>query len=591
MRFLFLILFLVAGLGVFARQPDSRFTDSLQRRLAGAKTPKEKIQFLLLLAMVSTDSTQAENYATQAITTAELNRDRRLIAFTYIQSGARYMNVQGLEGNLDKAQRAFEHAGQVAKENGLSRLQVEAYYWLSNVLQVKGDNQKALAYSNQALALASNSDNDTMKVMAFVTMGEVYRQMKQMPLSFQNFSEALTLAEANKDPDLLRSADMGFSHFYADMHEFGKAIDYTMKIYRRDRASWDAANMLMDLYRLGDLFGNNHQQDVALTMYQHSLLLADTLHYDLFKINSYFRIFSMYYQSKEYVKGFKYMQGQREMLEYLDHLGFGFFLGVVKAMAFSEAGKLDSAEYYFRASQPNVLARGSYEMRYEFYQSFGDFYSQKRDYRAAIALYRKAFEQKAAEGDLESEESTADSLQAFYERVGDYPSALAFNRLAQGERDSLRAQTQETELMKLEVDTENRRKEREARAEELNTEHRHNIQYMGFTVGLVLLFITIVLLGRLTVPVSVIRTVVFLSFIFLFEFIILLLDHTIQAWTQEEPWKVLCIKIVLAAGLVPLHHWLEHRVIHYLSHRRRPTAAVAVHKEVAVQKEVAVHKE
>ena len=68
-----------------------------------------------------------------------------------------------------------------------------------------------------------------------------------------------------------------------------------------------------------------------------------------------------------------------------------------------------------------------------------------------------------------------------------------------------------------------------------------------------------------------------LTFIFLFEFIILLLDRTIQAWTHEEPWKVLLIKIVLAAGLVPLHHWLEHRVIYCLSHRQKPVA-VEVHK-------------
>jgi hypothetical protein len=49
----------------------------------------------------------------------------------------------------------------------------------------------------------------------------------------------------------------------------------------------------------------------------------------------------------------------------------------------------------------------------------------------------------------------------------------------------------------------------------------------------------------------------------------LLADKPIQAWTAEEPWKVLMIKIVLGAGLVPLHHWLEHKVIHYLSGRRK----------------------
>jgi membrane-bound ClpP family serine protease len=92
---------------------------------------------------------------------------------------------------------------------------------------------------------------------------------------------------------------------------------------------------------------------------------------------------------------------------------------------------------------------------------------------------------------------------------------------------------------------------------------------MGLTVGLVVLFIILVMLGWFVVPAGVIRALGFLSFIFLFEFIILLADKNIQRWTHEEPWKVLVIKIALAAILVPLHHWLEHKVIHYLSHRKR----------------------
>jgi tetratricopeptide (TPR) repeat protein len=565
------------GLGVFAQPATDRLADSLRHRLTEVKTDNEKIQLMLMLAMATPDSLQAEKIAGDALTIAELSRDRRLIAMTFIQNGGRYLNNQGLEGNLDKAQRSFEHAEAMAREGGISRMLAESYYWLSSVWLIKGDREKALAYSNQALAVAANSDNDTAKVAAYLAMGETYRQMKQMPLSFQNFSEALTIAEDNKDKELLHSAYEGFSHFYTDMKEFGKAIDYVMKAYRLDRNSWDAFNMLMDLYHLGDLFLHNHQQELALQMYQHSVMLADTLHYDLFKINSYFRIFYLYSQNNQNAKGLQYMLGHPEMVYYLNQLGFDFYFGVVKAMAYSEEGKLDSAEYYFRAGEPIVSAKGSNEMKYDFYQSFGDFYSQKRDYHAAIGWYQKAFELKTAERDLSAKESTADSLQSLYERLGDYRSAFVFNRLASAERDSIREQTKETELMQLEVETENRRKDRAAREEELNMERRHNIQYMGITAGLILLFIGVVLMGRLTVPVPFIRTIVFLSFIFLFEFIILLLDRRIAEWTHEEPWKVLLIKIVLASGLVPLHHWLEHRVIHYLSHRRKSTA-VAVHK-------------
>jgi hypothetical protein len=56
----------------------------------------------------------------------------------------------------------------------------------------------------------------------------------------------------------------------------------------------------------------------------------------------------------------------------------------------------------------------------------------------------------------------------------------------------------------------------------------------------------------------------FFSFIFLFEFIVLIADHKILEITHGEPWKILLIKIFLIALLLPFHEWLEKKVIEYL---------------------------
>lgn len=568
---------MLTGLAVLSQEPNSFFVDSLKRRLAGAQTTADKVDLLLKLAFVTPDSLKQEVYAGEALTDAELSRDRRLMGESYLRNGDRYLNNQGLVGNQNKAQHQFEQAEQIARDGGLAMLLTQSYYRLSRLWQIKGDNEKALSYSNQAMATAINTDNDTAKVAAYLALGETYLNIKQMPLSFQNFSEARTIAEVSGNNNLLRGAYFGLTRFYSAMHEYGKAIDYTMKSYELDRKVWNGNNMLTDIIWMGDLFGLDKKWDLAEKMYERSIALADTLHYDLNKVDSYFRILSMYFRRNEYSKGLQYMLGQREVLAFLNHSGYTFYIGQIKAIAFSKDNRLDSALHYFTIAEPAVMEQGSKDIQYDFWSSFGDYQMRRRDYHKAIDCYKKAYQNRVEIGDLELEVDMTDTLRRLYERVGDYRGALVYNQLAAAERDSLRTKTQETELMKLEVETENRRKERLAHEEELNTERRHNIQYMGFTVGLVLLFISIVVLGRFPVPVSLIRTVVFLSFIFLFEFIILLLDKTIAAWTHEEPWKVLCIKIVLAAGLVPLHHWLEHRVIHYLSHRRRPAPA-AVHK-------------
>ena len=49
--------------------------------------------------------------------------------------------------------------------------------------------------------------------------------------------------------------------------------------------------------------------------------------------------------------------------------------------------------------------------------------------------------------------------------------------------------------------------------------------------------------------------------------------------------KILLIKIFLAAVLLPLHHWLEHKVIHYLSTRKKivPSGGWWFKKKAAAQ--------
>jgi hypothetical protein len=48
-----------------------------------------------------------------------------------------------------------------------------------------------------------------------------------------------------------------------------------------------------------------------------------------------------------------------------------------------------------------------------------------------------------------------------------------------------------------------------------------------------------------------------------------LFDNAIHEITHGEPWKVLSIKIVLIGMLLPLHHYVEHKVVNNLLKRKK----------------------
>jgi hypothetical protein len=123
----------------------------------------------------------------------------------------------------------------------------------------------------------------------------------------------------------------------------------------------------------------------------------------------------------------------------------------------------------------------------------------------------------------------------------------------------------EDEILQLQITDEEKRRDRLAVAEKEKIEKRNRIQYMAIVIAIATIFLLLVLLGLFRVSATTIRIIGFFAFLMFFEFIFLVFKKSIYGITEGEPWKDLGMMILIAAILVPLHHWVEHKVIHYLS--------------------------
>ena len=140
-------------------------------------------------------------------------------------------------------------------------------------------------------------------------------------------------------------------------------------------------------------------------------------------------------------------------------------------------------------------------------------------------------------------------------------------------KDSIETLNKEKELTQVEATDEQQRQERLEKEKLEKKRTANNIQYMAITIGIAGLFVMLVVLGMFKVSATTIQTDRFLCLSMFFEFIFLIFKKNIYSITHGEPWKDLAFMIGLAAVLVPLHHWLEHKVIHYLTSHNRLTAS------------------
>ena len=169
---------------------------------------------------------------------------------------------------------------------------------------------------------------------------------------------------------------------------------------------------------------------------------------------------------------------------------------------------------------------------------------------------------------LDWQETVAKELDSLYAKAGDYKQSRLYGNLYHTYKDSLQKLGEQKDLMQAELGDEQQRQERLAREEAAALDRKHSVQYMGIAIAIGIVFILLVAMGIFRVSEGTIKVMGFFSFILLFEFIILLADAKIHHWTHGEPLPILGIKIVLIAMLLPLHHWLEHKVVSYLASKR-----------------------
>jgi tetratricopeptide (TPR) repeat protein len=546
--------------------------DSLKRALAHATEWSSKAQLAENLALYYFGQNRplSDEYGRQAMEAAEMSRDRTLMVRTYLTDGRRFEQGVGLKGNLEKSMEKFRQAEQIARENKLDAELVYTDVAFAEVYRTLGDNAQAMTYSNQAVTTASDLDNDSVQVAAYTGLGLSYEARNEKLLAFRNYLKALDVAEQGKNKWLIRNASAYLAYFYHGIHYEDKAIDYELNtIIPIDRGLKHFNELGGDYVTLAQFFTKKQEYDIALESYEHAIQLADTIHFDLVKINSYVGIFETYFKSGQYQKGMAYFRLHPVVSDYLYGAGMQYVVDGIYADAYMDMGRYDSAAYYYGRESPEVEAKANAPAKADFYDEMGDFYKRQGMWDKATGYYQKEEGIGKAMGDLHVLEHADENLDTMYWRMKDFARAYTYHTQYAQYSDSLRNLSKETELLKLEVDNDNRRRDRQAKEDEQARERRHNVQCMGFTVGLVLLFIALVMMGWLAVPASVIRGLGFLSFIFLFEFIILLTDKQIAELTNDEPWKVLLIKIALAAILLPLHHWSERKVIHFLSNRKR----------------------
>ncbi len=570
-----------------AQQPAA--IDSMKMALASAKTPEEKVYWMDFLSrtMMNVNPKAADSLGEALILYAEESRDRKLMFDAYMSNGLRCSYFQGQKSFIGRSIGYYEKALAIARQNKMDKRAVAAQLQLANIHLAVPDKDKALKYVGEAASRLSILKDDSLRVETNNISGKVNLARNEKLLALENFLAALEIAESmpgdkgdakRLKSELRRNCYLYLSNFYSNIGEYDKAIDnYTLAHKMLDDMTSKQVpyQRCIDINAIGNLFALKENHDIAISYFERSLRMADSLKFATLKLPGYVSLLNQYLRMNQPEKALNYLNSMpgQNMKVYLDTFRMSGIFDQAYAYIYTELDKYDSARFYFARALPFFETKVNDNTKVGLYLQMGKLFTKTGETDKAIQHYTTAKEIGEKNGSLEIIMMASKYLDSLYQQKNDYRTASMYGGMYYKFKDSIDKQNKEKELTRAETDALNARQERIRKEQEEIKRRRNNIQYLGITMGIIFLFVALVILGMFKVSRGVIKGLAFFVFILLFEFIFLLFKKNIYSITKGEPLLDLLFMIALAALLVPLHHWLEHKVLHYLTSHNRLTLA------------------
>jgi len=565
----FLLLFRFPAGMVFGQIQPAVYTQQLLQEIKTTDKDSLKISKLFDLAFFYNDylgdDKLADSMSSVAIQLAEMTHHPDLLFFAY----NRYIESNNLFTNNKQALQYALKAQQIT----IVKTAEKEFRNAKNLVAVylagyKYD--KALEYSYKTLSIATSTENKAWKAESYLDIGESLEGKNQKIEAFRNYLNAVSLAEGIKNEDLQIKCYNKLSHFYNLIRLYSKATQYKLVQQELIKKTMpvDSVSLVWTWYDLQEIDLNSNNNHLSEKSMQKILDFAKRWNnYRLLKFElALIRTHLIEADNTRMLYDLYYKQFPLE-LERLASENPGLYARL-KAYFCELENRTDSALYYFNKAELILLTHPNKILLSNFYNRFGQFLLRHGLKDKAIEKFRKSYEMAGVASYFDYMLSASRQLESLYAGKGDYKNAYNYAVLNKVLSDSLNNLSKNDQLLIMEIDYETRQREINAELEKQSSDRRHYLQYSAIIISIISLFVILLMLGSLKVPEWIIRMLGFFSFIFLFEFIVLIADHNIHEITHGEPWKILLIKIFLIAILLPVHHWIEKRVVAFLLNPR-----------------------
>ena len=393
---------------------------------------------------------------------------------------------------------------------------------------LKSDYSKALGYFLKALNMYEELDRKFGIAANLIGVGIAYKEQGNYPQALEYYFKALKMNEelGNKIQLAVNLGNIGV--IYDEQGDYPKALEYYFKALKINEEMNRKHGIAISLSNIGVVYEDQDNYPKALEYYFKALKMNEELGNKNYMSVNLGNIGVVYMDQGDYSKALEYYFKSLKMAEELEIKdGIAIILDNIGSL-YTKIGEFEKAEEALQKALNLSKEIGSKEYLKDQYINLSNLYD-------TIGRPAQAFE--------------AYKLYIIYRDSMDNEE----NTKAQT-RTEMKYEYEKAELVKEQEENEKHRILNE------KLKRRDNLQYSVVLICLLVVGVLVAMLGKLSLPVRMAEGIIFFSFLILFEFLLVLADPYIDAWSGGAPGFKLLFNAGIAALIFPLHAFFESKL-------------------------------
>jgi tetratricopeptide (TPR) repeat protein len=553
---------------IFLAPPAISQYKSEEKRLlqkeSSARSATQKIKALGQLAeiyYIYRADEKADSVLQKQLATAEIANDKELILEVLFNNSLSHIEKWSGKETFDRALSFIDKGLAYAKEAGRKDYEVMAYLRKATIYRKRGQHDNAMREISLAFSSSSPSFHDSLKIAMSLEMGDISNARGDAVAAYKNYNNAYDIAYTARNIPLRSQVYHHFAALYQKLGDMDLAKKAFISSLQLNQENKNLEGLVADYIGLARITDEKLYIDKAIA-------LADSLKLPKYQLYSK-RLLLAYLMviKKDSKSALNYLNNHADIIQFYMNQGISNYYHSIGNI-FHYSGQADSAIHYYKLAEPQFEKTFDQAVRMYLYNELGDCYSMLNENKNAQIYFEKALVVGKELNELSLNANILSKLSSLFAKTGDYQKAYERNQEYIFYKDTLQKMSAERDLVILELEREKARHEKDLAKTIEEGNKRTNLQYLAISIAITLVFIIIMIMGMFPVSRIWFRIVSFFSFICLFEFIILLIDSWLHQKLHGDALKIWMVKIGLLAILLPLHHYLEHVMVHFLESQK-----------------------